>query len=66
MNKEAKGIPTVDLIFGMEELEEEIKEKIEEFNLLRDELIRRFPPLKDEPAFKLNLEGDKDVKIYHV
>lgn len=66
MNKQTKTIPTVDLIFGMEELEEEIKEKIEEFNLLRDELIRRFPPLKDESAFKLNLEGDEDVKIYHV
>lgn len=66
MNKQTKTIPTVDLIFGMEELEEEIKEKIEEFNLLRDELIRRFPPLADEPTFKLNLEGDKDVKIYHV
>ena len=68
MNKETKIIPTVDLISGMDALEKDIQEKINNYNLLRTELIRRFPPLENEEAFKLHLtkNGDEDVKIYNM
>ena len=68
MNRETKTIPTVDIIFEMEDLENEIIKKIDEFYLLRDELLRRFPQLESEPAFDLSLnkKGDEDVKKYNI
>ena len=68
MNKQNKTVSTVDLISGMDALEKEIQEKINNYNLLRNELIRRFPPLENEEAFKLHLtkNGDEDVKTYNI
>lgn len=61
MNKDLKTVPTVDLVFGMEDLETEIIKKIDEFYLLREEMLRRFPQLANEPAFDLSLnKGVKD------
>lgn len=45
--KEIERMPLVELIRLMGELEKSINASIEEYNILNEELIRRFPPLKE-------------------
>lgn len=67
MNKLEKTT-TVELIENLDKLEIQIRAAIFLFEENRKELLRRFPNLENEPAFKekFKIEGDEDVKIYHI
>lgn len=67
MNKLDKT-PTVELIENLDKLEIQIRTAIFLFEENRKELIKRFPYLENEECFKekFKIEGDEDVKIYHL
>ena len=67
MNKLEKT-PTVELIENLNKLEIQIRTAIFLFEENRKELIRRFPNLENEECFKekFKIEGEEDVKIYHL
>lgn len=44
--------PTYEIIKELSFLEQEIDLKIMKYNILRDELIKRFPFLEDDEIFK--------------
>ena len=49
---ELEKVPTNELINSMTELDRQIDLMIYRYNKVRDELVRRFPPLGNEKEFK--------------
>ena len=67
MNKLEKT-PTVELIENLDKLELQIRTAIFLYEENRKELLKRFPELEKYDSFKekFKIEGDEDVKIYHL
>ena len=67
MNKLEKT-PTVELIENLDKLEIQIRAAIFLFEENRKELLRRFPDSEKYETFKelFKIEGDENVKIYHL
>lgn len=66
--KKLEKTPTVELIENLDKLEIQIRGAIFLFEENRKELLRRFPDLEKYETFKelFKIEGDENVKIYHL
>ena len=60
--KQLETMSHIELINEMDRIQENILKEINEYNMYKDELGRRFPPMMENPVFDLNLKPE--AKVY--
>lgn len=62
--KQLETMSHIEIINEMDKIQENVLNEINEYNMYKDELGRRFPPMIENPAFDLNLEPE--AKVYSI
>lgn len=64
--KQLETMSHLELINEMDKIQENVLNEINQYNMYKAELGRRFPPMIENPAFDLKFESEENTKIYTI